>query len=364
MDFFLLLWLFLLIALVLTSNPPDNGRHESNPNNGGIKRSYNETNNRVKVAKYSSVGVKKPRSFMFTFEEVLRYSFLRALQLDVNEFIDFLEKNYKKDPESIDFTESIGDYKQLFLFLKDIFKDFGGSEGLGTCETSLLFKEFTLYTFNQVQISMDEFLKFLGFKKRSDTAEKVRAASSGLIADLFYQGTLDLFAPWMEQDETRAKYYLFFERIIASETRPHDFKYQRAYLLILPLLYDILNDPLLRKLKDIKNAQSDDPSSALKTAFQKALGLDLFAFRLALDEYCKTKKSPERTFQPKIADIFDDFKDYYCEHCYIRSRSDGISKKRISSFAKIQALSKGVCNFIKSKLGIGISVFLTKNLRI
>ena len=300
---------------------------------------------------------------MLTFEVALRHSFLRALKIDAHEFIDFLKKNYEKDPESIDFSVSKQDHRQLFLFLKDFFKDFAGTIGFGKCESNLFFKEFTLYTFNRVQISIGEFLKFLGFKTRSDTYKRVRDVSSGLIADLFYQGTLDLFAPCMEQEEAREKYHILFEWFIASKTRPHRFKYQSAYLLILSLLCDILNDPLLGKFKDTKSTQSNDPSSALKAAFQKALGLDLFTFKSALDEYCKTKKSPGRTLQPEITDLFDDFKDYYCDHCYLSSHLDGNSRKRIYAEPKIQALSKGVFGFIKSKLGIGISVFLTKNLR-
>ena len=158
---------------------------------------------------------------------------------------------------------------------------------------------------------MGEFLNFLGFKTRSDTAKRVRDLSSGQIADLFHKGTLDLFAPWMEQAEAREKYSLLFERIARSETRPHYFRSQDAYFSILSLLYDILNDPLLRKFKDIKNTQINGTSNPLEKAFRKALRLNRFDFKKALDEYCKNKRgavegeelakeAPKRTLQPQM----------------------------------------------------------------
>ena len=361
MNFSNSLWLFFFTAIVIASNSPDNGDYESVPINGGTKRGYNETRDGgevAKIEKYPSVGVKKPRTNLFTFEDALRHSFIRALKLDVHEFVNFLVENCEKDPESIDFSGSTQDHRQLFLFLKDIFKDFRGTKSLGTCESSLFFKEFTLYTFNRIQISMNEFLKFLGFKKQSDTNKRVRDVSSGLIADLFYQGTLDLFAQCMEQEEAREKYHILFEWFIGSESRPHAFRYQCAYFMILSLLCDIFNDPLLGKFKDAKSTQSNDPPSALKTAFRKALGLNRSAFKSALDEYCKTKRSPKRLLQPEVVGLFNDFKDYYCDHCYLSSHLDGNSNK-IPTQTKIQVLSKGVCEFIKYKLGIKFSVFLT-----
>ena len=207
---------------------------------------------------------------------------------------------------------------------------------------------------------MYEFLEFLGFKTRSVTAKRTRDVSSGLIADLFYEGTLDLFAPWMEQEETREKYYLLFDWVIASETRPHTFKYPESLLFHYIFACDLLNDPLLRKFKDIKHTQSNGPSSALKTAFKKALSLDFSNLGKALDEYCKTKELPEQPLQPEVVGLFSDFKDYYCKSCYIRSPPGGTTKKRISTCAKIKALSKGVCNLIESELGIKFSVFLAK----
>ena len=209
---------------------------------------------------------------------------------------------------------------------------------------------------------MGEFLKFLGFKTQSDTAKRTRDLSSGQIADLFYQGTLDLFAPWMEKKVAREKYCLLFERITRSETKPHFFKSQNAYFSILSLLYDIINDPLLRKFKDIKNTQINEPSNPLEKAFRKALGMDRVGFKKALDEYCKAKKSPKRRLQPEIVGLFDDFKDYYCKQCYLSSPPGGKSNKRISTPPKIQALSEGVSSYIASKLRKKFSAFLTENL--
>ena len=172
--------------------------------------------------------------------------------------------------------------------MKDFFKDFGGIKRFETGESTSPYKEFALYTFSRVQMSMDEFLKFLGFKTRSVMDRRVRDVSTGLIADLIYHGTLDLFASWIYQKDSKEKYSLLFEWFIPSE-RPHYFKYQRAYFVILALLYDILNDPLLKKFKDIKNTQSIGPSSPLKTAFQNALKLNRSNFLSALNEYCKNK---------------------------------------------------------------------------
>ena len=97
-------WLSLFAAIVIASNSPDDVNESVPIKGGGPKRGYNETSDgeKVPITKiHSSIGIKKPRTDLFTFEDALRHSFIRAVKLDVHEFVNFLAENCGKKTQKV-----------------------------------------------------------------------------------------------------------------------------------------------------------------------------------------------------------------------------------------------------------------------
>jgi hypothetical protein len=305
-----------------------------------------------------------------SFKDVVRNSFLKALNLNVPYFMSHLT-----DINLTNIPPNLLEYEKAYIFLK--------YNPLSHClrervHVHRYFKKFTvdlLECFGSSLPKMIEYLEFIPMGIRPDRIAKFINDNSPYC---FYNGALSLFLDEMNHDADQQVIYNIISPFApASNQDRTEFLSPEAYILILVIFFDMLDSPSLENYKAIypnlisqgvhppiqpvvsntwlysldgAKLSDENYKDLLKDSLKKALGIDHGIFKLWLNNFHFYGEDPTGTVQSEFFYLYQFLKALFCRK-YLEIHSNQLSYRSVERFTiLIQVLLEMVqtylrCNF-------------------